>query len=50
MSPVSVGQSQTDCNDTVIGWSNANSCDGEVKYQVQCVGADGIYTDVEDAS
>jgi len=44
MNPVLVSQSEENCNQTRISWNGMNSCDTLDKNEVQCIGADGIYS------
>jgi hypothetical protein len=47
MNPVSVGQFVENCNQTRISWMPLGSCDELTKNEVQCIGADGIYSDMK---
>ena len=44
MNPILVSQSVTNCNQTRISWAPLGSCDELDKNEVQCIGADGIYS------
>jgi len=47
MNPVAVGQSLDNCNQTRISWMPLESCSELLKNEVQCIGADGIYSDMK---
>jgi len=46
MNAVTVQQNMDDCNKLTLSWGNVNSCSKVDLNEVQCIGADGIYTNM----